>query len=452
MIDVSCLSQLRTRQQTLDLGDPCYNSMSYNTVVYPPPSNPGVYIGFSQASLDAKPALASSITKTTRDYPRRFSDKRTLTQFNGRSLRRWSYLPFWTTTERRGFTGGLVHNGNEIPKACFNSVDARYVYWGTRSPDTQYRVRPYIPKNVANLRYVSTQGLQHGLPTPQSFLSWMEVQNYTPLVAKLLDNLDAAMSNFPDMLVVFAELREVLDLFKMPSNIQSAYLQNSFGVQPTIASIKDTAGGIAHRWNELAMLKTVKCTYKFPSETVNVNSTPTYTNSCFGKTGGTCRKNGFTGKKTRIIEAEAKLEVLYSVVPPPEIIGFLSVIDKFLERVNALGDLSTLWELVPFSWMIDWFVPMGTRVKAASAKAGLGKYWGLVIHDAFLSVRRCITTEVEDYQMPCFHERSTTWLQTEDYARIPFEQPSHIFNLCSNSVSIPTRLSQALTFAALAMK
>jgi len=53
--------------------------------------------------------------------------------------------------------------------------------------------------------------------------------------------------------------------------------------------------------------------------------------------------------------------------------------DSFLANANRFGVLNpatVVWELVPYSFVVDWFVPVGNYLEALSATAGLDFVWG----------------------------------------------------------------------------
>lgn len=117
-----------------------------------------------------------------------------------------------------------------------------------------------------------------------------------------------------------------------------------------------------------------------------------------------------------------------------------------------VGDASTLWELARMSWMVDWFIPVGTVLKGASARAGTGKFSRLNVYMAYLSFRRVRKHLAKSDMYVCQHGSSCVTSETDEYVRIPLRNPWSWLDLAMDTSSAPHNLSQLLTVAALASK
>jgi len=61
-----------------------------------------------------------------------------------------------------------------------------------------------------------------------------------------------------------------------------------------------------------------------------------------------------------------------------------TVINPTLANLNALGILNPLdiaWNLTRFSFVVDWFLPVGDYLKGLTASAGLGFMWGCQVYE-----------------------------------------------------------------------
>lgn len=388
----------------------------------------------------------------TGDVPRKFKDKITLVFPGNRSLRLWKYLPFYTfksdtrysciPPSRQGEPSPCAPPGSQLYYA-YATVDNE---WASRMTDKKWPLRAEFTVNPYG-DYDSPAS--ESAPTP--FFEWCENLNLTYLVKKGIAALDSALSNFPDMLVVLAELGELADLFKIPSSKSDAYLQNQFGVQPTIGAVRDVAIGIAHRWNNVFGPKKFVVKMKVGGIAEKRESAVHKVYDCCSGVGDLCPRGG-RNECSSDVSGVVTLEVIYSYAPPDWGSTIMNMLDQFLTRVNAVGDLSTLVELIPFSWMVDWFIPISTIAAAASVRAGIGKYQGLVLHMAYLSFRRVSTDVHVGGMYPCMSGITTKTDVTDQYVRVPLKNPWDWLSLAVDSSSVPHSLSQFLTVAAIGSK
>lgn len=283
------------------------------------------------------------------------------------------------------------------------------------------------------------------------FFSWCEGLNLTLLVKRCLDALDGLLSNYPDMLVVLGELTEIADLFKLPKSAGDAYLQNQFGVSPTIGSIEDIAIGVSHRWNDVFGPKRLVVRQSIKGETRVTNSAVHSKFDCCWGDREPCPRAGRTSERVSD-EGVATLELVYGFDPPDWGLTVLNKLDEVLTAWNLVGDASTLWELTRLSWMLDWFLPIGTIMKGESARSGIGKFSRLHVYMGYLSFRRVRTRFFSSSMYKCLGGETSVSYVTDEYVRVPLRNPWSWLDLTYDTSSAPHTLSQLLTVASLASK
>lgn len=446
-ISLSTNVYTRDREITLPFGEP----YTYYAGAWYYPGDPE-YRGrggpYYQPGYEMQPAQ----TKTTRDVYRKYRSKQLVTTvFGGDALRRWSYLPFYTRSSlfsidvlkpasqgsklRPGCAPGIYHPDNACYVQC--SVNNNWA-----------NCFPSLPTEAGRAIPATGYGTGHtALSVTSSFDSWINSLNLTPLVKKALSGLESASTNFPDMLVVLAELREIMDLMNVPQTASDAWLGYNFGLMPTMGSFKDTLTGAMHRWNSEFKIKTMKFPLKVESTTVRDLIKYTSVATCGQGPEGRCPAGG-CASLIETISGMCSLELTYTVTPPPHLGALFASMEKLLERLNMLGDLSTLWELLPFSWLVDYFYPVGTGLKGLSARSGLGRFFGINIVDSYISFSRTHSTVEVNRMYPCIDANNKLVRMEEEYVRMPFANPWDFLSI-GGGVQIPTNLSQYLTMIAL---
>jgi hypothetical protein len=285
-----------------------------------------------------------------------------------------------------------------------------------------------------------------------AFLEWCSSLNLSGLVGNMINNLGSTLSNYPDLLVVFGELREVGDLFKAPKSVADAHLQNTFGIKPTISSIRDISEAVKHRYNDAFKLRKMVAKIRtMPISSVLSDSGKCTSNSCYGS-GAPCYMQNASDKIERFEEGYVTLELLYKFDAPSWGIDLLDRLDLFLTRMNMVGDASTIWELTRLSWLLDWFIPVGTMAAAASIGTKTGKWKSLSILDGSITFTRKRTDTLFGGWRPCMYGRGCLVHEVVDEYRVPLTTPYDWLHWSIDVSSRSLNMSQLLTIAALVSK
>nr|QDH88563.1 MAG: hypothetical protein H3BulkLitter171370_000001 [Leviviridae sp.] len=258
-----------------------------------------------------------------------------------------------TTTGKRGSYGSLVSFGNPRPYrsgASFNSTINDESDWFL-SGDTA----PGFPFNThyANYRYT---GVSHPGVSAPSGLS----------VADLLSRSNPSQP-IVDVPVALAELRELPDLFRIAGRtiaqkIASGNLNYQFGWKPLLGDLGNLLGVQASIDKRVAHLSRLHenggGSYKAD---VGTNTLPgTKTLWAFPPGGGTMwvRHTGFCRRWISV-------SWIPSYDPRTEMPDLNQIRQQAFRSVLGLTvDLSTAWELLPWSWLVDWFSNLGNILAA----------------------------------------------------------------------------------------
>lgn len=150
--------------------------------------------------------------------------------------------------------------------------------------------------------------------------------------------------------------REVID------DVASTFVNGQFGLVPTIQDSKEIMsrlGDLENSYSKLKALTKQKRRYGY-SEDVELPSTSDYGRLCSPAVIG----NAFTGSSYSIVFTKARCTVngvaTYDI-PFLNTLGFSSAV---LDRSGFHLDLATLWNAIPFSWLVDWIVPIGDALAA----------------------------------------------------------------------------------------
>lgn len=442
----------RVRSNVLPVGDeyhlllPMWVSRSTHNVHIGPA---GKWDGSGRLLNDQK--MFASDRAYTGDIPRKYKDKIALSFPGNRTIRLWKYLPFYKLNYKTRIKNAPPEQGRLLPcmpanseiLSCYATTNNK---WQSSLP-TSFPLRDEFAYNP----YGSYGEVSPKNGSTEEFFQWCESLNLSLLVKRGLAALESCMTNFPDMLVVLGELRELPDLFKLPTSAGDAYLQNQFGFSPTIGSIVDVGVGIAHRWNEAFGPKRLVVHMPIKGDVVKTDSAVPTRNSCCWGGNELCPQGG---RNTTIIEDTGlvSLELTYAYVPPDWGSAVLNKLDEWLTAWNLVGDASTLWELTRMSWMVDWFLPIGDILKGASAFAGTGKWSRLHVYMGYISFRRIRTRTYRSNMYVCQAGETSVSHEEDEYVRIPLLNPWSWLSLSLDSSSAPHTLSQLLTVAALAKK
>lgn len=156
-------------------------------------------------------------------------------------------------------------------------------------------------------------------------------------------------------------------------------------------------------------------------------------------------ERGILEKVTRSVQASEAIDD-----PTGSMVGDISVVAKIgvqygienstLAGLNALGlvnPISIAWELLPMSFVVDWFIPIGSYLKQLSAPLGLGFKSGY--ETTVVTVNASITRQVfQDYEQG---DDPVITVESSAFSRTPtlsFPPPSLVGSLDINSNQILT--------------
>lgn len=196
-------------------------------------------------------------------------------------------------------------------------------------------------------------------------------------------------------------------------NLGGEYLNYTFGIAPTLSDAKKVRSAVQDAETALQQLerdsgRVVRRRYEEPPvrdtvvSTANQNPVLSGRFSTFVVRGGPCKsvtttstEKWFSGAFTYYLPKEgwrrtlAELDYLYGVVP----------------------DANTAWNLLPFSWLVDWFVDIGAVMQNITNFAGDG----LVMQYGYVMARQKRTVE---YTVPVNYQTTSGWQSTIARARV----------------------------------
>lgn len=198
-----------------------------------------------------------------------------------------------------------------------------------------------------------------------------------------------------DLSTSLAELWSEQRFFSVPGtsgNIGGEYLNYQFGVAPTLADARalrhaiENADSIIEQYRKDAG-RNIRRRYNFPpetstkvSESVQPCATVGYGLTSYQSENGTMKLTTTTTTRTWFSGA-----FRYSI-PQGSLPSRVSELDRLYGIVPGVG---TAWELVPFSWLVDWFTPVGSVLQNMDAY----QQNGLVLPYAYIMS----TTDVVDH-------------------------------------------------------
>jgi hypothetical protein len=200
-----------------------------------------------------------------------------------------------------------------------------------------------------------------------------------------------------DVATTLAELMAERRMFSLPSRqggVSGNYLNYQFGIDPTVGFIKDFRKTIEEKDKILAQyrrdaMKIIRREYHFPdsrtsSKTISTGRPVAPMGVNLGSTSqsfGTLTKITSTHQKIWFAGA-----FRYSI--PKD--AFPKSIQELDRLYGVRPGISTAWELLPFSWLVDYFTPIGGLLSNIDSFL----QDGLVLPYAYAM---CTTTVVDEY-------------------------------------------------------
>jgi hypothetical protein len=115
-----------------------------------------------------------------------------------------------------------------------------------------------------------------------------------------------------------------------------------------------------------------------------------------------------------------------------------------------LGDLTTLWEVTPMSWLVDYFLPLQGYLRELSIRLHIGKWDNCHILDGAYSFMRLQQFEHDDYTIPCQRQPVHWHTSLEEYVLIPWgSEPASELASGLPHFRLPKNWSQIVNVAAL---
>lgn len=240
-----------------------------------------------------------------------------------------------------------------------------------------------------SLRYTDDFGVTIVKPTTRGagFISQVSKDLVSAAVADTVVSLQQKIFNEYargyerfDLINAVAGLADCGGYFKAISKYR--YLDWEFGLAPTIADAKTAYERTFQSVEETNVrLKAAAKPSRFSKTKfvdVSINETRPY---FFGDYSDTIVHGHCTVKLSGNVRVE-----------PPR---YLSEFDKewylWLDKVGFHPDLAALWEAVPFSWLVDWFVPIGNALEKA-----VGDWYNPTVYiDGWLSFKALLDVELK---------------------------------------------------------
>lgn len=238
-------------------------------------------------------------------------------------------------------------------------------------------------------------------------------------------NLSFQDDNDFELLSLIAELDDLLATFTWNFWKQISYGSANWGVLPLISDIKSLISSLNNFYSrafERDLTKYANSRYaKSKSFSYSGSTLPTNPNiSCNWTLSGTLRLNGYTN----------------IVIPSPS--AQITALQIFADELGFHPDLRTIWDLLPLSFVVDYFLPVGDLIESLHPRGwfnpritfdGACSFKGVVYHDAphtFDRVRTSPTLPCRFYRR--WHQRFTSG--TRQTPQVDFKLPSlrELFN------------------------
>jgi len=247
---------------------------------------------------------------------------------------------------------------------CLHRRESFQFNGAVNSGPSRTRVSP--PVGYFDLYYNSSYNavVDHNLMLPTAYtalgsnvqygMSGSEAQAFINLAADRL-RPDLTQVSLPNFLLDFTQIKDLFKLWsnrRLIKNVAAARLNYQFGWKPTISDIQDMIGAVVDVRAKLEDFKR-QCG-RLIKRSIRLE------NSSLAKGGtfvpGANTAVSWNGKRTRLVTAY--------LVYRPSMPKVLNEIDGFLRgMLDSLGfelNPRIIWDKIPFSFVLDWFLPIGT--------------------------------------------------------------------------------------------
>lgn len=171
--------------------------------------------------------------------------------------------------------------------------------------------------------------------------------------AKIIKD-DLLQSDRFSIINFFLELREIGSMCKALDKYR--YVDYSFGIAPLIDDIKNISNRLTQS------IDTINGRLDAYSKPIPLSLVRTY------HTGGTIPVGAFPNTETYVnYNLTVKCSFKGTIhVELPILSRYNRDYTLWLDQIGFHPDLATVWEAIPFSWLIDWFIPIGNNLESMS--------------------------------------------------------------------------------------
>lgn len=450
----------RVRQRSRTIGEEFYFCPSYWATTF----NGDPYRTGPFSDPNAAVSLPEYVEEMIFDVYREYRQKRVIPL--APHLSYWPFLPMRKITKRADLLYRSAPHRFRPEDSCSAHNNGLYSKaewgWATRNPHDEWVEKPYNCVDDGKALVTWHAPVYQAAEFTESTEDWLRsLESYLPaLRARMLKKLDAKRTTMPDLLAMLGESKDIGGFASLPRSVGDAWLYYNFGVKPTYGDVSQVKKGLAKDLEKArALLKRLKNSLHGGQIIVPVVAHMnvkvgagsvlaefhTKADWCVAGSSVKCPKDGYY----RVTETRSDYLGVMSlwVIENRAVTGILGTLDIYLQQLNALGDLSTVWEIIPFSWMVDYFVGVQNLLRELSALAKLGKWSNATIVDGAYSFRRCRSIEHVEHTIPCTRSEMTYVTSVQEYVRIPWDDPySEIGS--GIETSLPKGWSQLLNMAA----
>lgn len=248
--------------------------------------------------------------------------------------------------------------------------------------------------------------------TPDGVLSdsWKDLpqHNWERLANRFQNELPSLGSECPEYYVFLSEIRDVLTTFDfvkaktLLDKVANGFLAWSFGVAPTIGELKATSGVISRVYDHIADLRDGAGKVHTTQSHVVLSETDVYDEADYCPFHSTrlCGSHSLWRHKTDrriILGVTAKYRYHF----PEYMYDIVAKMMPVLSAFNLVPNISTNWEMFPFSFVVDWLVNTEKVFRMSQLQDP---------HDVQIDIidlcvtEKVIQTDVVEFNAPCFSE------------------------------------------------